>query len=146
MGCFYVGYNNRALTKGSLKIGESNHQTPRKRISNIKSKESFEGIGFLVLINETKAERLFVESYVRMYLERVHDLIHKQNDHFNYEIGKRCSYAKNYKIAKEFSELALAYGEKACEVVGIQCIRHYLRDGKIYMVKDGKEILINLAD
>ena len=42
---------------------------------------------------ETKAERLFIESYVRMKLEQEPDLHHIQNDHFTYKIiGKDEKY------------------------------------------------------
>ena len=70
MGCFYVGFDYKNRVNGYLKIGESGKKTPAQRLFTIRQTDSFECLGYLLLENDTKPERLFIESYVRMKLDQ----------------------------------------------------------------------------
>ena len=117
MGCFY--------TKGYFKIGESEKPTPSARLSNIRSSDSFQCLGWLRLYGETKAQRLFVESYVRMMMEQNPELTHVKNDHYSYTItSKEEKYNQAYRFANE----AISYAIKICNLIGIS----YARGDKTY--------------
>ena len=84
---------------------------PRKSIC-------FQCLGYLVLKNETKPQRLFIESYVRMMLEQnVPELTHTQNDHYTYRITSK---DEKYPQAWKFAEIALTYAEDACRISNVE--------------------------
>ena len=117
MGSFYTGFDYKNRKNGYFKIGESEKPTPASRLSNIRSTDSFQCLGWLHLIGETKAERLFVEAYVRMKVERLADLTHTQNDHFLYKIESK---EMKYSQAQRYADLALSYAIDACMMIGVQ--------------------------
>ena len=84
MGCFYVGFDYKNRKNGYMKIGETSHNTPAARLANIRQYDSFQLLGYIVMEAETKPQRLFVESYVRMKMAEHYE--HTQNDHFLYSI------------------------------------------------------------
>lgn len=117
MGCFYTGFGYRDRKNGHFKIGETGDKTPAKRLSQIRQVETFMCLGYLVLKGETKAERLFIESYVRVKMAQEPDLHHIQNDHFTYKIiSKDEKYSQAYGIANR----ALNYAMEACQMQGVK--------------------------
>ena len=113
MGCFYTGFDYYNRVNGYFKIGETEKQTPAARWATIRHYDHFQGLAYLVLKGETKSERLFVESYVRMKFEKFYK--QTQNDHFLYTIEK----GRKYEQANEMSEQAIALAIEACEIAGI---------------------------
>lgn len=113
MGCFYTGFDYYNRVNGYFKIGESSYKTPAKRYSQIRQTDHFQGLGYLTFTDDTKAQRLFVESYVRMKLSTKYE--HTQNDHFLYNIEK----GRKYEQAQEMAEEALNYAEEACKIANI---------------------------
>jgi len=116
MGCFYVGYNWRRTVNGQSKIGETGKKTPAQRFAVIRQKEPFECVKYIVFENETKSERLFVESFVRMNLDRIAGYTQTKNDHFNYTITKGHKKEQAY----IFANLAIDLAKQACEIAGIK--------------------------
>ena len=84
MGCFYTGFDYKNRKNGYFKIGESGNKTPAVRLSQIRQNDSFQCLGYLLFENDTKAQRLFIESYTRMKMSERYE--HTQNDHFLYTI------------------------------------------------------------
>ena len=118
MGCFYVGFDYKNRTNGYLKIGESGKKTPAQRLFTIRQTDSFECLGYLLLENDTKPERLFVESYVRMKLDQTFiELTHVQNDHFTYTIESK---ERKYIQAQKFAEAAINFAIEACEIANVK--------------------------
>jgi hypothetical protein len=123
MGCFYVGYDYTRRKNGVLKIGETKHDTPARRLQHIRKNEAFECLGYLV-IKANKIERLFIESYVRLMLARENqELTHQGNDHFIYTIIK--GFKKEQ--STRYAENALMYAEQACRFIQIEYKREYKR-------------------
>lgn len=117
MGYVYVGFDYKNRKNGYLKIGETGQKSLATRLSNIRQYDSFQCLGYLELHNETKAERLFVESFVRMMLERnSNELIQVQNDHFIYQIEQ----GNKYEQVQRYANMALQYGQNACLIANIQ--------------------------
>ena len=118
MGSFYTGFDYKNRVNGYFKIGETGGKTPAKRLASIRQTDCFECLGYLLLEDDTKAERLFIESYARMMLEKhCPMLIHTQNDHYLYKIeGKGRKYAQ----AQEFADLALHFAKEACKIAGVK--------------------------
>jgi hypothetical protein len=117
MGYVYVGFDYKNRKNGYLKIGETGQKSLSTRLSNIRQYDSFQCLGYLELHNETKSERLFVESFVRMMLERNNkELTQVQNDHFAYKIEQ----GNKYKQAQEYANNALQYAQNACLIANIQ--------------------------
>ena len=112
MGCFYVGFDYKNKKNGYFKIGETSKATPTQRIRQIQQNDCFQCLGYIKLIDETYAERLFIESAVRLYLSKMPSLTHIQNDHFLYKI---ISKEEKYNQAETIAELALTYAEKICK-------------------------------
>ena len=110
---FYVGKNGVEEEYLTPKIGETK-QTPNKRESHIRSHcpedKHFQMLGVLVMVNATKAERQFVESYVRMKMEKYGKNI--KNDHFLVRARAK-KYRESQYIA--FAILALCYAVECCE-------------------------------
>ena len=117
MGCFYTGFDYKNRKNGYFKIGETSKTTPTQRIRQIQQKDCFQCLGYIELIGETHAERLFVESAVRLYLSKLSDLTHTQNDHFLYKITSK---EEKYSQAETIAKLALTYAKNVCEENGIR--------------------------
>ena len=116
-GFFYTGFNYLQRKFGRFKLGESGKTRLNDRLSVIRHDEGgFQCLGYLILKKVTKAERLFVEAYARMMMERIPELTNVQNDHFIYDIKKGHKYEQAYSFANK----ALSYAMKACEMAGIQ--------------------------
>lgn len=116
MGCFYVGYDYKNRKNGYLKIGESGYASPAKRLSQIRESDAFECLGYIELFDESKAERLLIEAYVRVQLEKMPCLSHVQNDHFTYTIEQ----GRKHGQAMEFANLALSHAIQCCKAMGIK--------------------------
>lgn len=118
MGCFYAGFDYKNRVNGYFKIGETGYKTPAKRLSQIRQNDSFQCLGYLVLEDDSKSERLFIESYVRMKLDKTcAELTHTQNDHYTYTIESK---DRKYAQAQEFADLALQLAIEACEIIGMK--------------------------
>ena len=70
MGCFYTGFDYKNRVNGYFKIGESGKKTPAARLAQIRQTDCFQCLGYILLENDTKPQRLFVESYARMMVEK----------------------------------------------------------------------------
>ena len=117
LGCFYTGFDYKNRVNGYFKIGESGKKTPAARLATIRQYDAFECLGYLLFENDTKAERLFIESYTRMMLEKhCSSLEHTQNDHYTYKIESK---NRKYEQAKEFADLALQFAKEACEMANV---------------------------
>lgn len=115
MGCFYTGFDYKNRVNGYFKIGETDKKTPAARLNKIRKTDSFQCLGWLAIKDESHAERLYVESYVRLMMSNHPDLTHTQNDHFLYTIKKGYKYEQ----AQEYANLALKYAMEACEEIGL---------------------------
>ena len=116
MGCIYTGFDYKNRVNGYFKIGESGKNTPAQRLQQIRRTDCFECLAYLLLENDTKAERLFIESYVRMKLEQnFEELTHVQNDHFIYEIKNK----QKYEQARQFADMAIKFAQEACIMAGV---------------------------
>ena len=112
MGAFYTGFDYKNRKNGYFKIGETQDKTPAARLSAIRQTDSFQCLGYLLLKNETLAERRYVESYVRMMMEKTHpELTQVQNDHFTYTIDP----TRKYEQAQAYAETALRYAMQCCD-------------------------------
>lgn len=117
MGYFYTGYNFQQKKYGKFKLGETGKARLNDRLSQIRLTETnFECLGYLILKNETRTQRLFIESYSRMMMEKEPELTHIQNDHFTYEIIKGHKTAQAQAIANK----ALSYAITACEMAEVE--------------------------
>jgi hypothetical protein len=117
MGCFYTGFGYKDRKNGHFKIGETGKSTPAERLGQIRQKETFMCLGYVILKGDTKADRLFIESYVRAKLSKEEDLTHIQNDHFLYKIkGNDEKYTQAYGIANR----ALNFAMEACKMQNIE--------------------------
>ena len=114
MGCFYVGFDYKNRKNGYMKIGETSGKTPAARIAVIRHSDCFQLLGYLVFEDETKPQRLFVESYVRLKMAEHYE--HTQNDHFLYAIKQGAKYEQAYDMARE----ALTYAEEACAMAKVK--------------------------
>ena len=118
MGCFYTGFDYKNRVNGYFKIGESGKKTPSQRLSQIRRTDSFECLGYLLFENDSKPERLFIESYVRMKMDQVFDeLTHTQNDHYLYTIESK---EEKYNQAQKFADAALDFAKEACEIAKVK--------------------------
>jgi hypothetical protein len=118
MGCFYTGFDNKNSVNGYFKIGESSKKTPSQRLITIRQKENFECLGYLLLEDDTKPERLFIESYVRMKLDQTFaELTHIQNDHYTYAVKNK---KKKYIQAQNFADAAIKFAIDACEIASVK--------------------------
>ena len=117
MGCFYTGFDYKNRKNGYFKIGETEKNTPAARLSAIRSTDSFQCLGWIRLLNETKAQRLYIEAYVRMMMEKHPELTHTQNDHYLYVIKSK---EEKYSQAQSYADLAIAYAINACNIAGIK--------------------------
>lgn len=115
MGCFYVGFDYKNRKNGYFKIGETSKSNPANRLANIRRTDSFQCLGYISFEEDTKADRLYIESYVRMKLARVEKMENVQNDHFLYDIQQ----GHKYEQANAIAEKALQYAIDACEEIGL---------------------------
>lgn len=118
MGCFYTGFDYKNRVNGYFKIGESSKKTPSQRLSAIRQKENFECLGYLLLDGDTKPERLFIESYVRMKLDQTFaEITHTQTDHFTYAIKSK---GKNCIQVQTFADAAIKFAIEACNIANVK--------------------------
>ena len=117
MGYFYTGFDYKNRKHGYFKIGETGQSNLGARLSSIRQTDSFQCLGYIKLNDETHAERLLVESYVRVMMERLPELTHIQNDHYLYEIDNKDT---KYEQAQKFANEALYYAKHACQMFNIQ--------------------------
>lgn len=119
MGSFYTGFDYKNRVNGYFKIGETSGKTPAKRLASIRKDDCFQCLGYILLKNETKAQRLFVESYVRMMMEKTFkgELEHTQNDHYLYKI---ISKEMKYIQAQRYADTALKFAMECCRLYGIE--------------------------
>lgn len=128
MGFLYTGFDYKNRKNGYFKIGETGQKYLTSRLQVIQHYDCFQCLGYLILKNESKSERLLVESYTRVMMSKVAGLVHTQNDHFLYSIeSKERKYAQAYELA----EMALTYAEEICKQIGVE----YERGTKIYKRK-----------
>lgn len=118
MGCFYMGFDYKSRVNGYFKIGESSKKTPAQRLTQIRQTDSFECLGYLMFENDTKPERLFIESYVRMKIDQAFaELTHIQNDHYTYKIESK---ERKYAQVQEFADAAIAFAIEACKIANVE--------------------------
>ena len=122
MGCFYTGFDYKNRVNGYFKIGETGANTPAARLAVIRRSDAFQCLGYIIMTNDSRAQRLFVESYVRMKMAERY--VHTQNDHFLYKIQQ----GRKYEQAQEMAEEALNYAEEACRMAKVT----YERGTKVY--------------
>ena len=120
IGWFYVGYDFLNRVHGYFKIGESGKEYLSTRLSQIRQGDAFECLGFLKLFDVTDAERWFIESTVRLAMERA-GFTHTQKDHFLYAIEK----GRKVEQAHEIATQALDFAEAACTLIGVKYERGY---------------------
>ena len=116
MGYFYAGFDYKNRKNGYFKIGETGGYLS-SRLARIRYDDAFECLGYLKLIDETKSERLLVESYARVMMSKVDGLTHTQNDHFLYTIT---SVKEKYTQANGLATMALKYAIEMCEQIGVR--------------------------
>ena len=117
IGYFYTGFNYLQKKYGFFKLGETGKARLNDRLSVIRNVEgSFQCLGYLILKKATKAERLFIEGYARMMMERIPELTNIKNDHFSYEVMKGHKYEQAYVFANK----ALGYAMEACKLAGVE--------------------------
>ena len=114
MGCFYTGFDYKNRKNGYWKIGETSRKTPAQRLAEIRNGDCFQCLGYLILHDETTAERRLVESMVRVKMERA-GFQQVQNDHFVYQIEA----GKKYEQAAEIAEIVMHWAMAACDYIGI---------------------------
>jgi hypothetical protein len=111
MSFVYVGRNENWDDFLIPKIGET-MQTLNDRRSGIRrdGDPNFEFMGCLILFNLTAAERKYIESYVRLKMEKY--AINIKNDHFLIP-----AMAPKYRDLqyRAFASVALAYAVDCCE-------------------------------
>ncbi len=117
MGCFYTGFDYKNRKNGDLKIGEVGKNGLGERMGSLRSEHNFQCLGYIKLINDTKAERLAIESFVRLRMSRISGLTHVGNDHFHYAIESK---ETKYTQAQYLANLALTYAKEACEMFEIK--------------------------
>lgn len=120
MGSFYIGCYMTGQERycETFKIGETSHDTPAKRLRMIRVQHGpFACYHYLIMRNTTKPERLMVESYVRMKLDReFNQFTHEGNDHFTIKCKNP---VQRQKAMTEFSVRALALAVECCELYGL---------------------------
>lgn len=113
-GFFYVGGKTANSVNGYVKIGETSTSI-NQRIAMLKQSEhNFYLLQYIALPNATKAERLMVESFVRLNLER-DGYTHTQNDHFTFAMNK----GNKAELYNAFADNAIKYAVQACKLFGI---------------------------
>jgi len=114
MGCFYTGFDYKNRKNGYWKNGETGGKTPAQRLAVIRQSDCFQCLGYIIMHNETKSERLLVESMVRVKMERA-GFQQVQNDHFLYDIEQ----GRKYEQAAEIAEMIMQWATEACEYIGL---------------------------
>ena len=109
MGYFYIGFDYKNRKNGIFKIGQTINLA--SRLSNIRHFDNFQCLGYLELPEATKSEMLFIESCVRLDLERI-GFTQTQNDHFLYRIEQ----GKKYEQAAEIAQITLKFAIEACQI------------------------------
>ena len=114
-GFFYVGGKTANSVNGYVKIGETGMSMAQRTAMLRYSEKNFCLLRYIELPNATKAERLMVESFARLNLER-NGYLHMQNDHFTFTMDKN-SKANLY---SDFADKAIEYAIQACKLFGIE--------------------------
>lgn len=118
MGCFYTGYAYKQRKNGYFKVGETSHSSPAQRLSSLRQEwGGFQCLGYLILKNESYAERLFIESYVRLKMSQEQGLIHCGNDYFKYLMTTNNKKADQ---AYSIADLAMHYAIEVCQMQNIE--------------------------
>lgn len=110
MGCVYTGFKTKRRKHGFFKIGMTEHQYPTARLSAYE----LHGIFYLSIPKATKAELLFIESSMRVSVERTGAKLNG-NDCFEYLI----SSPNKFQQAQEIAAVALRAAEWACQFLGL---------------------------
>ena len=118
MGCFYTGFDYKNRKNGYFKIGETEHDTPSSRVSQISRDDAFMWLRYIQIPGATKAELLYVEAYTRLKMSYCYS--HVQNDHFLYSIN-----SDKYSQALEIAAQAITYAKEACDQLNLKYIEHY---------------------
>lgn len=114
MSCFYTGFDYKNRKNGYFKIGETS-KTAGTRASQISQGDAFMLLMWTDLPDATKAQRMYIEAYVRMKMAEEPDLTHTQNDHFLYSITQGQKYAQAMTLAAR----AIAYAKEAATQCGL---------------------------
>ena len=120
VGWFYVGYDFLNRVNGYFKIGESGMPHLSTRLGKIRQGDAFECLGFLKMPCVTDSERWFIESTVRLVMERK-GFTHTQKDHFLYDIEK----GRKREQALEIADFALNVAMNACDLIGVEYERGF---------------------
>ena len=115
MGYFYTGYcarNDEWKTNAEMlfKIGET-CQKIETRIGQLR----IVGLKCLKLKNDTKAQRLFIEAYVRLKLAEYYDNL--GNDYFLYHTKDSLNIKVQYDEAIELSNKAIQFAKESCIMI-----------------------------
>lgn len=114
ISAFYVGKDNNRRTQGTPKVGET-AQKPQDRERQIRKKEKgFQMIACLYLFFVTKAQRRYIESYVRMKMEKYCTNI--GDDHFRFTLRKEIKDIQY----RAFAIIAMSYAIECCEKENIK--------------------------
>lgn len=113
-GFFYVGGKTANSVNGYVKIGETSISINQRMAMLRQSEHNFCLLQYIALPNATKAERLYVESFVRLNLER-DGYTHTQNDHFIFPMSKD----SKTELYNAFANNAIRYAVQACKLFGI---------------------------
>ncbi len=117
MAAFYTGFDWRNRKNGYFKIGETGGKTPAARLSQIRANDAFQCLGYILMPDASKPERLAVEAHVRLMMDRnFPELTHTQNDHYLYQMADR---EHKYTQVQVFADAAISYAIAACEMYHI---------------------------
>lgn len=114
MGCFYIMSAHDTDNTSLIKIGETKRLGYRTRLSQLNrdNKCHYDCLGYLLLKDETVAQRLFVESYVRLKLEQQATYLkHTKLDHF---------YFNEAEPVESMLNEIFAYAQEACKMAQIK--------------------------
>ena len=106
MGCVYAGFKTKRSKNGFFKIGMTEKDTPTARYASY----DLQGIFYFDIPKATKAELLYIESTMRVCVERA-GLRLDGNDCFYYLVDRHNKHAQLDFI----SHVALLAAQKACQ-------------------------------
>ena len=113
-GKLYVGKDKNRRTKGIAKLGETAQNLKARERQIRKNEKGFQMLACLYLFNVTKAQRRYVESYVRMKMEKY--LPNIGDDHFCFEIKKGMKDLQY----DAFAVIAISYAIECCKQEGFE--------------------------
>ena len=114
VSAFYVGKDKNRRTKGIAKLGETAQNLKARERQIRKNEKGFQMLACLYLFNVTKAQRRYVESYVRMKMEKY--LPNIGDDHFCFEIKKGMKDLQY----DAFAVIAISYAIECCKQEGFE--------------------------